>query len=145
MDLMKLGTQLLAQKLGANASSDTISNALGSLLNQQQNQQQDAQQSSGLSGLVSSLSENGGMAGAVQSWLGDGDNEAISGDQLEQALGSDQISNFAAQLGVDQQTASNGLAEALPQLIDQSSSGGNLLEKVGGIGGVLNMAKKLFG
>lgn len=145
MDLMKLGTQLLAQKLGANASSDTISNALGSLLNQQQNQQQDAQQSSGLSGLVSSLSENGGMAGAVQSWLGDGDNEAISGDQLEQALGSDQISNFAAQLGVDQQTASNGLAEALPQLIDQSSSGGNLLDKVGGIGGVLNMAKKLFG
>ena len=35
MDLMKLGTQLLAQKLGANASSDTISNALSSLLNQQ--------------------------------------------------------------------------------------------------------------
>lgn len=35
MDLMKLGTQLLAQNLGANASSDTISNALSSLLNQQ--------------------------------------------------------------------------------------------------------------
>ena len=32
----------------------------------------------------------------------------------------------------------------LPQLIDKSSSGGDLLDAVGGVGGALNMAKGLF-
>ena len=32
----------------------------------------------------------------------------------------------------------------LPQLIDKSSSGGDLLDAVGGVGGALNMTKGLF-
>lgn len=154
MDLMKLGTQLLAQKLGSNASSDMISSALGALLKQQNSQQanqlsnqQRSQRGSGaslLGGLVASLSQQGGLENAVQSWLGDGNNDTISSNQLEQALGSDQLSNFASQLGIDQQTASQGLAEALPQMIDKSSRGGNLLDNVDGIGGALHIAKQLF-
>ena len=59
-------------------------------------------------------------------------------------FGGDKLANFANQLGLDQDSANNGLSEMLPNLVDKSSSGGNLLESVGGLGGALDMAKKLF-
>ncbi|NRA71528.1 MAG: hypothetical protein HRU24_10930, partial [Gammaproteobacteria bacterium] len=56
----------------------------------------------------------------------------------------DKIAAFASSLGVDSDTATTGLSNMLPDLIDQGSSGGNLLDSVGGIGGALDMAKKFF-
>ena len=54
------------------------------------------------------------------------------------------ISQAAAELGTDEGSLLNGLSQALPQMIDKSSSGGSLLDAVGGLDGALNMAKKLF-
>jgi uncharacterized protein YidB (DUF937 family) len=89
--------------------------------------------------------QSGGLGGLVQSWLGDGDNEEISENQVSQLLGSDKISAFASQLGLSEQEAIGGLKDAMPKMIDQASSGGSLLDSVGGISGALGMASKLFG
>jgi hypothetical protein len=37
------------------------------------------------------------------------------------------------------------LKDALPQMIDKSSSGGSLLDNLGGLSGALGMAKKFLG
>ncbi len=89
--------------------------------------------------------QSGGLGNLVQSWLGDGENAQISSDQVSQVLGSDKVSEFASKLGLSEQEALGGLKEAMPKMIDHASSGGSLLDSIGGISGALNMASKLFG
>ena len=81
------------------------------------------------------------MGDIAESWLGDGDNADISPDQLKEVLGSEKITEAAAELGTDEDSLLAGLKDALPGLVDKSSSGGSLLDAAGGLGG---LAKKLF-
>lgn len=97
-----------------------------------------------LSGLLEKF-QSGGLTDMVSSWLGDGDNAGISPDQISNVLGSDKLSEFAAKLGVSTDEAAGGLSEALPQMVDKASSGGSLLDSIGGIEGAINLAGKLFG
>ena len=137
MDIMKLGASLLMSKLGgSDGSMDGIASALGGLLT-------DNDGNLDLGNIVSGLQEKG-LGSVVESWLGDGDNEAISADSVKELFGSEKISAMAAQLNTDEGSVLDGLSEALPQIVDKSSSGGSLLDSIGGIDGVLNMAKKLF-
>jgi hypothetical protein len=47
-------------------------------------------------------------------------------------------------MGVESGSLLGGLSDILPQVVDQASSGGNLLEGLGGMGSVADLAKKLF-
>lgn len=89
--------------------------------------------------------QGGGMADIAQSWLGDGDNAPVEESHITDMFGADKISEFASQLGLSQEEAVGGLRDALPEIVDKASSGGSILDSIGGIGGALNMAKKLFG
>ena len=137
MDIMQIATQLLTQQFKDKVSADNVKTALSGLMG-------DGKGGLDISGIVSKLSSSGNMAGMMSSWLGDGDNDNIEADQITEVFGADKITSFAKNLGVDEKSASSGLAAVLPNLIDKSSSGGNLLSGVGDIGGALNMAKKLF-
>lgn len=86
-----------------------------------------------------------GLSSVVSSWLGDGANQGISPSQITSMFGQDNVSAFASQLGLNQDEAAGGLADALPQMVDKGSSGGSLLDAVGGVSGALDMASKLFG
>lgn len=88
--------------------------------------------------------QSGGLASMAQSWLGDSGNAGIDTNQLLSMFGSDQIKGFADQLGLDQNTALEGLKGAVPQMVDKASSGGTL-DAVGGVSGLMGMAGKLFG
>ncbi len=138
---MKLGTQLILSKLGGNTSESGIASALSSLLGGS------GSGSSGLDlgSLVSGMMKNGGgLESMVSSWLGSGDNDAVSGSQIKDILGGDKVAEFASKLGVDEDSAADSLAEAVPQMVDKASPEGSLLDAVGGIDGALNLAKKLF-
>ena len=89
--------------------------------------------------------QSGGMADIAQSWLGDGDNAPIEDEHVTNMFGADKIRDFASQLGMSESEAIGGLRDAMPQMVDQASSGGSLLDSIGGIGGAINMASKLFG
>ncbi|MEO8411726.1 MAG: YidB family protein [Propionivibrio sp.] len=52
----------------------------------------------------------------------------MSGEQIELALGSDQVSSIAQQAGIPPSEASSGLAALLPQLIDQLTPNGQVPE-----------------
>ena len=80
----------------------------------------------------------------ANSWLGDGANDAISAEGVMDIFDADKLSSFASQLGLDQQVANEGLAGMLPDLVNENSSGGSLLDAVGGIGGAADLARKLF-
>lgn len=140
MDLMQIGAQLLQSKLGSNVQTGDIVPALSGLL---------GGDNIDIGSLVSKMQGNGGLASMVTSWLGDGDNTAMSGSQVMDIFGKDKVSEFASKLNIDEGTASNGLADILPQLIDKASSGGSMIESamgsMGGAGGLMGMAGKLFG
>ena len=130
MDFMNLAKGMLADKIGGD--SGAIGNVVGGLLGEGD--------TVNLASLMSGLQEKG-LGDVAQSWLGDGENAEISSEQLNEVLGSEQVAQAAAQLGTDEGSLLNGLKEALPQLVDQASSGGSLMSSIGGLGG---MAKKFL-
>lgn len=140
MDLIQMGAQLLQSKLGSNIQTSDIVSALSGLL---------GGDNFDLAGLVSKIQANDGLASMVTSWLGDGNNAAMSASQVRDIFGQDKVSEFASKLNINEDDASNGLADMLPQLIDKASSGGSLIESVvgsmGGADGLMGMAGKLFG
>ncbi len=89
--------------------------------------------------------DTGGLGDMAKSWLGDGDNAGISPEQINNTIGFDKIAEFASKLGISTEEATGGLSEALPQMVDKASSGGSLLDSIGGVEGVLGFASKLFG
>lgn len=140
MDLMQMATQVLSQKLGGSASADNdlLGSVVGNLLGGGSDKQ-----GIDLGSLVGNL-QNSGLGDIAQSWLGDGDNADISTSQITDLLGSDKLKQAASQLGTDENDLLSGLQEMLPQMVDKSSSGGNLLDSVGGIGGLASLASKFL-
>lgn len=138
MDIKNLATQLIMDKIGAANDTSAAQSALDEL-------------TSGTSGfdlgdIVGKFTGSGGdLADIAKSWLGDGSNASISPQQVQEAIGGDKVQAFAEKLGIGSDEASSGLAEMLPDLIDKSSSGGNLLDSVGGVSGLAGFASKLFG
>jgi len=130
---MKLAQGMLAQKLGGN--SDAVGAALNGLLGQGDTMD--------LGSLVSGFQDKG-LGDVAASWLSDGANAPVSVGQLKDVLGGDKLAQAASQLGTDEGSLLSSLQDALPQLVDKASSGGSLLDSVGGIGGLAGMAKKFL-
>jgi uncharacterized protein YidB (DUF937 family) len=137
MDITSIATKLLNDNMGLSLDSAQVSSALAGLIG-------DGQGGIDLAGLAGKIGQNGDLGALLGSWLGDGANGALSADSLSQIFGQADISKFAGQLGIDPATASQGLASALPQIMNQASSGGHLLESLGGAGGLMGAAKSLF-
>lgn len=93
------------------------------------------QQAGGVQGLTSTLQQHG-LGGAVQSWVGTGANQAISGDQLNEVLqksGLDSVVNNAAgKLGVDPGQLVGQLAQVLPHAVDHLTPNGEVPSNGGG-------------
>ncbi len=144
MDLLKVGGSLIqGNSDDATTGLDVgdIASALSGLLG-------NSEGGLDLGSLVSGLSSNG-LGDIVGSWLGAGENTAISGDQITDLLGSDKISEFASSLGLSVDSAKGALADALPQVVDQATSGEgsiveDLLAQVGGTSGAMDMLGKMF-
>ena len=143
-DLLKMGaTAFINSKMSGDSGSGLDLGAL----------------TSALSGLTGGNNDNGGidlgsilgnmqgsgMADMAQSWLGDGDNQAMEDNNVLDMFGTDKISDFASKLGMNESEAIGGLRDAMPEMVNNASSGGSLLDSIGGIGGAINIASKLFG
>jgi len=137
MDLLQLGTQLLTNYFKGDVSSDNASNALSGLLG-------DGQGGLNIMDIVGKMTSNGGLSSIVGSWLGDGENDGIQAGQLQELFGNNALSSFSQSLGQTQERATEGLGNMLPELIDKSSSGGNLLSNGSGFENAFDLAKKLF-
>jgi uncharacterized protein YidB (DUF937 family) len=82
-------------------------------------------QSGGLQGLAGKFSQSG-QGNAFSSWVGMGENQPVSSNQIQEALGSDQIRAIATKMGVDPNLASQFLAEYLPKIVDKLTPTGKV-------------------
>jgi uncharacterized protein YidB (DUF937 family) len=136
--MLQMAAQLFLDKSGGNTGLDvgSVANALKNLLPGDGNDLN-------IGALISQFG-SGDLTSMVGSWLGDGDNDAIGGANITDVLGADKVSSFASELGIDSEQASSGLAGMIPELINKNSSGGSLLDSLGGAEGMAGFAKKLF-
>ena len=82
-------------------------------------------QSGGLQGLANKFAQSG-QENAFQSWVGMGENQAISSNQVQNALGSEQVKALAAKMGIDPAQASGFLAEYLLKIVDKLTPAGKI-------------------
>ncbi|MGB4225750.1 MAG: YidB family protein [Candidatus Dechloromonas phosphoritropha] len=113
---------LLDQVVGALAGGN--SSGGGSLL-QTVLQLVNNPQTGGLEGIIRSF-QQGGLGDIVNSWVANGQNLPVSGEQIESVLGGSVLHDLATKLGVSPQQASGSLAGVLPQLIDQMTPNGEV-------------------
>ena len=79
----------------------------------------------GLAGLVEQLSKKG-LGDAVQSWIGTGQNQEVTPDQLSQAMDKNLLEQLAAKFGISPQMVATHLAEVLPKIVDRLTPDGKL-------------------
>lgn len=85
----------------------------------------------GLGGLMAKF-QQAGLGDAANSWVGSGENHAVSGDQITSALGEGTISDLATKMGMSNGDAAGSLAGMLPGLIDKLTPNG--AAPTGGLG-----------
>jgi len=92
----------------------------------------------GLGGLMQSFNQQG-LGDIISSWVGTGDNAAITPEQIQEVLGSDVIQQLAEKSGVSMDAAKAQLIELLPSLIDKFTPDGTIPE-----GGLLDKGQDLL-
>jgi uncharacterized protein YidB (DUF937 family) len=144
-DLLKMGASMIQNSSNESTSgidTDSISNALSSIFGG------DNEGGFDLSSIISNVA-NSDLGETIASWIGSGENAPIDSNKVSELVGEDKISEFAEKLGIDIDTAKDELANVLPNLVDKatnedSSLAENLLEKVGGLDGLMDLANKFF-
>lgn len=105
----------LAGQPDAPEGANPLAGALGGLL----------EQHGGLEGLMGKFSQ-AGLGDVFSSWIGTGENHAISPAQIQNVLGSEQVRALAAKLGIDPAMALTLLAQYLPMIIDRLTPHGRI-------------------
>jgi uncharacterized protein YidB (DUF937 family) len=85
------------------------------------------QQNGGISGVVDKFRASG-LGAHADSWVGTGANMPVSADQVTQALGAGGLGQLASKFGLSPDQASGGLAQLLPELVNQMTPAGQVPE-----------------
>ncbi len=123
---------------GGGGGADVLSGIIGML-------GQSNGENGGLAALVEKFKQ-AGLGEVVASWISNGPNQAISGEQLGRVLGPDAMGGVARQMGLDSSDLMSQLAQLLPGVVDQLTPDGQLPQ--GGQlrgGGLENLAGMLGG
>jgi len=83
------------------------------------------QQSGGLQGMLGKF-QQAGFGKQAQSWISPGQNMPISPDALSQIFGQGQLGRIAQQLGMSNDEAADGLAQVLPNVVDEMTPQGQI-------------------
>lgn len=102
----------------------------------------------GMQGLIGMLQQHG-LGGAVQSWVGTGANQPVSGSQLGVALNGGGMGSLlqeaAGKLGIDQNVLLGKLSQVLPMAVDHLTPDGTTPPAGQGGGFNLRMLEGLAG
>jgi uncharacterized protein YidB (DUF937 family) len=113
MSLLDTIGSLLGKSDGSGAS---VPEALVAALGNQQD---------GLGGLIQKF-EAAGLGSTISSWVGTGENQAVSPDSLHGILGSDFVQQIAAKTGLPVDQLLPQIAQHLPQLVDALTPNGQV-------------------
>lgn len=79
----------------------------------------------GLGGLMSQF-EQAGLGHVAQSWVGNGPNQSVSPEQLQNVFGADQVQGMASQAGMQPQDFLTQLSQHLPNAVHGMTPNGQL-------------------
>lgn len=94
----------------------------------------------GLPGLLQKFQASG-LGDKVSSWVGHGENQPISPEEIKDAVGQDAIDQVAQHGGTTREEASAGLARYLPQIVDKLTPNGQVPQNSDLIQQGLNLLK----
>ena len=109
---------------------------------------QQAQGGGGLGGLLQKF-QQAGMGNIAQSWVGNGPNQQVSPDQLQQVFGQQQVNQWAQQSNMQPHDLLSQLSQFLPHAVDRMTPNGQMPEgdafggagvNLGGGGGATQVA-----
>jgi len=83
------------------------------------------QQNGGISGVVDKFRASG-LGAHADSWVGSGPNMPVSAGQVSDALGAGGLAQLAQKAGLTPAQASGGLAQLLPELVNQMTPSGQV-------------------
>jgi uncharacterized protein YidB (DUF937 family) len=129
-----MGFHDIAAKLGGQQGTD---GGMASL-------QKMVSNSGGLQGLTSKLTSSG-LGKQVQSWVGTGENQPVSGAQVQQAMDPGQLDAMAKQAGMSPAQTSDEVAKALPHMVNEATPQGQMPAQdpfTKGVDAVKNMFSK---
>jgi uncharacterized protein YidB (DUF937 family) len=92
----------------------------------------------GLQGIVTTLN-NKGMGQQVQSWIGRGQNQPISGNDVQRAVDPAKLQQMAQQQGMSTDEFSSHVAQALPDMVDQATPEGMVPKQSGNLKNLLKL------
>ncbi|MFI6939684.1 YidB family protein [Streptomyces sp. NPDC050418] len=78
-----------------------------------------------LSGLLEGLNK-AGLTEQTDSWVGKGDNQPVTGAQVQEALPTDALHQVAEKNGISEEQAANEIAAQLPQAVDKLTPQGQV-------------------
>ncbi len=110
---------LLGKVLGGSTSQNPLMDIVLGLISNPE--------TGGLQGLIQTFKEKG-LGDAMSSWISTGENQSVSGDQIQHALGGNFIQQIAQQLGSSKSEVAGSLANLFPDIIDKLTPTGKLPE-----------------
>lgn len=79
----------------------------------------------GLSKLMESFKANG-LGAQADSWVAKGDNQPISGAEVQKVVGHEKIAEVAQQANISEDQAADVLAQAIPAAVDHATPEGTV-------------------
>ena len=124
---MGLLDQVLGGLMGGGSGGSPIQSVLMNMLGggQQGGQNMANQGGGGLGGLLSSF-EQAGLGHIAQSWVGNGQNQPVSPQQLQSVFGENQVHSMASQSGMAPQDFLSQLSQHLPNVVNGMTPNGRL-------------------
>ncbi|WDD93973.1 YidB family protein [Burkholderia sp. FERM BP-3421] len=115
MGLLDIVGGLIGGQSGGNNQNALLSTALEFINNQP----------GGLNGLIEKFNA-GGAGDIIGSWVGNGTNQPISPELLQNVLGSDTVGALASKVGIDPAQAPGVLAQVLPHIVNGATPNGEV-------------------
>ncbi|MFD4947574.1 YidB family protein [Streptomyces sp. NPDC058239] len=113
---------------GQGGASGGAGNILGALLGALGNGQSGTGGGgNALEGLIGMLTKSG-LVDQAQSWVGTGENQAVSGAQIAEALPDETLQKVAQETGVSTEQAADEIARSLPTAVDRLTPAGEVPE-----------------
>jgi uncharacterized protein YidB (DUF937 family) len=127
---MGLLDSILGAVMGGNAQNQNSGQValINAVIQMIANKNVDSGASGGLGGLIGALTQ-GGLGNVAGSWIGTGENQSVSAEQIQSALGNDSgglLARLAQQAGMSNDDAASGLSQILPGLVDKLTPDGQI-------------------
>ncbi|MEV5202378.1 YidB family protein [Streptomyces sp. NPDC053720] len=112
---------------GQSGGQGGAGNVLGALLGALGSGQGGTGGGNALEGLIGMLTRSG-LVDQAQSWVGTGENQAVSGAQIAEALPDETLRKVARESGVSTEQAADQIARSLPTAVDRLTPSGEVPE-----------------